>query len=351
VIQHIVLLAHRRRTRVLHSGFTLLEVILTLAISTILIAAVTAAIGTYMRVSEVGRAEVERAQLARTLLRRIADDLRSTVPMPTDAKAATMSDAATALTSTSSGTGGSTTSTNNSSATAAATDAAAETESASSASTSASTASSAVFYGTQYELQFQISRLPPLTASLLNPTTATDPLVISSDSLSDVKRVSYFLQSAASQAGAAVTTFASDGAVPTAAGGLVRQESSQVAAEFADSQGGANAAFPEPPTPEVAALEFRYFDGMEWLYDWDSSITGALPQAVEITLVLRSATTGDPLAALDPLALTSVTGATAALPDDRYYRLVVHLPAAVPNYGALSGTTSDATSTSTETTP
>lgn len=346
-------MTHRRFARRSRFGFTLLELVLTLAITAVLIAAVVGAIATYLRVSDVGRAEVERAQLARTLLRRIADDLRCVVPLPTDAKAGTMADAATALTTTSSGTSSGSGASSGSSAS---TDATATTETDVASSSSATTPSSAVFFGTQYELQFQISRLPPLTATLFNATTATDPLVISADSLSDVKRVSYYLQTAASQVGATVTTFASDGAVPTAAGGLVRQESSQVAAEFAAGQGGGAAAFPEPPTPEVAALEFRYFDGSQWLYDWDSSVYDALPQAVEITLVLRSAAANDPLAALDPLTAMSpaapATSLATGLPDDRYYRLVVHLPAAVPNYAALGVAPSDsATSTSTETTP
>ena len=42
----------------------------------------------------------------------------------------------------------------------------------------------------------------------------------------------------------------------------------------------------------VAALAFRYFDGYTWLPDWDSSINGYLPYAIEITIILESEAPG-----------------------------------------------------------
>ncbi|MBL9124698.1 MAG: hypothetical protein JNG90_13765, partial [Planctomycetaceae bacterium] len=39
--------------------------------------------------------------------------------------------------------------------------------------------------------------------------------------------------------------------------------------------------------PEVAGLEFRYFDGIQWLGSWDSAAAGVLPHAVEIVATLR----------------------------------------------------------------
>ena len=38
--------------------------------------------------------------------------------------------------------------------------------------------------------------------------------------------------------------------------------------------------------PEIDRLEFRYFDGQRWHTSWDSSISGALPVAVEMTFEL-----------------------------------------------------------------
>ena len=37
----------------------------------------------------------------------------------------------------------------------------------------------------------------------------------------------------------------------------------------------------------VDGLNFRYYDGEEWADEWDSRITGTLPKAVEIVLVMR----------------------------------------------------------------
>ena len=60
-------------------GFTLLEVLLAVGISMLAMAAVYAAMGIHLRFIEAGDNDVERAQLARAVLGRIAEDLRATV--------------------------------------------------------------------------------------------------------------------------------------------------------------------------------------------------------------------------------------------------------------------------------
>lgn len=42
-------------------------------------------------------------------------------------------------------------------------------------------------------------------------------------------------------------------------------------------------------SPLIRAVAFRYFDGTEWLDSWNSSITGGLPQQVEITVKIGRA--------------------------------------------------------------
>ncbi len=37
----------------------------------------------------------------------------------------------------------------------------------------------------------------------------------------------------------------------------------------------------------VDGINFRYYDGDEWVDDWDSRIKGKLPQAIEVVLVMR----------------------------------------------------------------
>ena len=60
-------------------GLTLLELILSLGLSVILLSAVGMALRLYWRSFEVKRTNVEQAHLARALLRRIEDDIRSAV--------------------------------------------------------------------------------------------------------------------------------------------------------------------------------------------------------------------------------------------------------------------------------
>ena len=66
----------RQRTR---RGFSLLEVILAVALTAVVVAMVAAAIDFHLGQLTVRRAKIEEAQLARAVLRRIADDLRGAI--------------------------------------------------------------------------------------------------------------------------------------------------------------------------------------------------------------------------------------------------------------------------------
>ena len=68
--------------------------------------------------------------------------------------------------------------------------------------------------------------------------------------------------------------------------------------------------------PEVVSLTFRYFDGVDWVEEWDSDLQGAVPTAIEITLGFVAPGPDDPLQA----------AAADAIPDT--YRFVVALPVA-----------------------
>ncbi|MFN6107877.1 MAG: prepilin-type N-terminal cleavage/methylation domain-containing protein [Planctomycetaceae bacterium] len=60
-------------------GFTLFEVVVALALSVLLLAGIYAGMDLYWRFSTTGQEEVERAQIARAVLRQIETDLRSVV--------------------------------------------------------------------------------------------------------------------------------------------------------------------------------------------------------------------------------------------------------------------------------
>jgi hypothetical protein len=111
-------------------------------------------------------------------------------------------------------------------------------------------------------------------------------------------------------------------------GGLARRVVDRSAARFAQENG--NYQWLDLQTelfaPEVVALEFAYFNGLEWLLEWDTQQDGGLPLAIEIVLVVRADPEVPPVTT--PLAGTGIRYGQNGL--DHVYRLVVHLPAADP---------------------
>jgi hypothetical protein len=100
--------------------------------------------------------------------------------------------------------------------------------------------------------------------------------------------------------------------------------------------------------PEVMFVQFRYFDGLQWLPAWDSQQFGGVPVAIEIILGLE--TSKDPAETESPLTGLSYDQLMTTLDPNHVYRLVVHLPSAEPtDTTAASSTTSTSTSTSTST--
>ena len=75
------------------TAFTLLEIILTLSLTLLLMAALYAALKLHLTMAHEGPRTVQRAQLARALLERIARDLRAAIPQPPPAESSTSSTA------------------------------------------------------------------------------------------------------------------------------------------------------------------------------------------------------------------------------------------------------------------
>ena len=191
-------------------------------------------------------------------------------------------------------------------------------------------------YGNQFELKVDCSRLPRVdqySAMLTETSSGVAPSIPS-----DVKNVSYFLQSADS----------SQGGMPSSAGGnatgLVRREMDRAAASFSAQDGSLDAS--EHPgnvlAAEVNYLEFRYWDGSSWYSEWDSEQMGGLPTAIEITIGI------DPAAGRNPeeLDVKAANELAAADMNGYMYRLTVHLPVSKPlvtdESADMTGETSDA---------
>lgn len=293
------------------AGFTLLEVLLAAALAVVLLAGLWSLLSTYERLFSKGQAKVEQAQLVRVLFDQLSEDLRSAIP-----------DTATALPG----------------------------------------ASSSVrrfgLFGTERSLQVDVlqvaaSQVIAAAAEAEGPAWKPPrPLQVP-----ELRTVQYWLE------GAADSGFA-EGAVRQ---GLVRREldwetpvaesvpgapPSPPTAE--DAETGAEKdptlAVPADPTgvapfraepsgpallrvPEVAGLEFRYYDGSGWSGQWNSLQRKSLPVAVEIVLRFNAGDAPSPrqpggpgsLSEEDAMALLlgEETAARLAGPS---YRLLVFLP-------------------------
>jgi prepilin-type N-terminal cleavage/methylation domain-containing protein len=268
-----------RRQRRLRRGFTLLEVLAALALSALLIAAVYSGLDMYYRFSTAGRDEVERAQVTRAVLHRIERDLRAVIyQAPQDAASSgAASSGATSGTSgsstssstsstTSSGTGGSTTTSANGSTTTAS----GSTPVAATSEESGVSAGSGLF-GDATTIMLHISQPNRELASVTDGNAATQA--------SDLRTVSYFV------AGKGAGQLQSMVKIQ----GLARLQGDRLALNLADQQTNLSllAASTESLAPEITSITFRYYDGFNWRFDWDSSTFGGVPKAIEITIEMN----------------------------------------------------------------
>jgi type II secretory pathway pseudopilin PulG len=268
-------------------GFTLVEVLLSIALTAVITGIIGTLVQVYMTNQNLGRDRVRQTQLARALLNMIADDIRTVVRHQTFDSAG-LSELLSGGQSGGGGAGG-----------APATGVSAGGVSADPSSTGggAMTGMPTVatlppgIYGTSTSIEIDISRLPrpdeyiPREPDLVSGTVADLP--------SDIKTVSYFVQSKrtdgvrdplATEIDIRSRMENNDGAV----GGLVRRSVDRAITRFAYEQGITDSLqrTGELLAPEVIALEFEYFDGAMWQMEWDSSIQG-LPLVVRITLAMQ----------------------------------------------------------------
>jgi len=291
-------------------GFTLFEVMLALALVSLVLMAVTIAIDVHLRLLDSGRMQVEEAQLARALLGRIADDLRSAViyrPVEADEflptlSAATVEQATEDLDL--------------------ATDEEVELPEEWATDTDELLLTPGL-YGDRYQLQVDTSRLPRVDQ--YDTTQTTGSLTSVAELVSDVKTVTYYVLDDL-QTGISYTTDASQ-----SGSGLVRREQDRAATAYASQTLGLAETQKETEAdliaPEVAAIEFLYYDGTELVEEWDSSERGGLPVAVDIAIAIIPARSRRTAAA----SWRTATASTALEEQDLLvYRLLVHLPVAEP---------------------
>ena len=333
-----VKLSQINRDRSARGGFTLLELMLALA----LIVVATAIIGSLMQMYASNFAtrgeDIRRAQVARSILTMMAEDIRGVVmeqaydPSVLEqlmgaqgggggggggtggAGAATGGeDPSGAGASATSGLSGS--------------DPAATSEMADLQSMTTATLKPGI-YGTQFQLMVDVSRVPRPDESIrLQQSLMSTEMV---DIPGDIKTVTYYVQSP-TQMGVqdSISAF---GAVTEEDGysaGLVRRQLDRAVTAYAEEMGNTQRLMTTGDllAPEVVSLEFAYFDGTQWLTQWDSS-TQSLPWLVQISLAMQSAT-GQRNGKIEPgTGLSSLSLADRQTYGVEVYELVVAIPGA-----------------------
>jgi hypothetical protein len=186
-------------------------------------------------------------------------------------------------------------------------------------------------YGTATQLQFDISRLPRVDQ--YQAVGNADGMGV--EIPSDIKTVVYFLQSEDLAAADGALGGGSVQASSTGTGhGLMRAESDRAVSAWGEMNGSSQSMYGGAKllAQEVTSLQFQYFDGTDWLPEWNSDDQSGLPLAIEVQLTIAS-----PQAATDPagnglLTSSPATGETTG----KVYRMVVHLPV-----GGVSPTTEE----------
>lgn len=95
-------------------------------------------------------------------------------------------------------------------------------------------------------------------------------------------------------------------------------EGDRLAMQRADEEANfeAQAELAEVLADEIVSLTFAYFDGVNWLEEWDSVTIGSLPRAIRVTIGFRSKPDDEP-----------AFGATT-IPVGQEYTMTVALPLA-----------------------
>jgi type II secretory pathway pseudopilin PulG len=162
--------------------------------------------------------------------------------------------------------------------------------------------------GSSNTIALDISRMPRMDQ--YNSTEANQ-------TQSDIKTLSYFFSPSAPSNSGSHNSIRLKG---DNNGGLYRREVDRAVAAF--NQDSGQVSTPDESSEllatEVSQIRFRYFDGEQWLNEWDSTELGGFPPAIEVVIAVdprRSNPTGRPATHISDNIIVE-------------YRTVVHLPAA-----------------------
>lgn len=293
------------------AAFTLLEMLLTLAMCVVLMTLISGAISFYVDQMSSAERVYRNSQVASAVLQMIEDDLRMTLtasPVDTAPLADVLASASSPLSALGLSSG------------AADGDALPEdpdlsdsgSDPSGAASTDADTLNVSLggtvlmspgLIGSSDQLQVDISRLPSLEDTAIDPSLAISNGKLM-DRPSDIKTVSYFVQpmgagenmdpleELATASGMGNTS----NVAVMSAGGLVRRELDRAISTHAASTGGLSrlSSAGEIISPEVTGIQFEYYQNGNWMLYYNTDSVGFLPPAVRVTLQIGGdATAGD----------------------------------------------------------
>ena len=288
------------------SGFTLIEVLVAVAMALLLMTAVYSAIDMHWRYKSAGQMELQRGQVARAVYAQLSMDIRSVqfaAPDPEEAAELEDDEAATD-------------------------DEDGEDLADIDADDLLQTESLGVF-GTSTRLTLHVNKpVPPRSFNRVGADDEENDLVLME---SEQRSVTWFLADlgGGDLEGQAAARFVDDPAM-IAAGlvdndsaldgplGLSRSEVDRLSGDI-DAPAETDSSLADVAeflAPEINSLVFRYFDGVDWQDEWDSEALGAIPTAIEITIGFVPPSPDDILQAT----------ASDAIPTS--YRFVVALPVA-----------------------
>jgi hypothetical protein len=304
---------------------------LALGLTTIILLAISMSVDLHLRSLDTRRKQLEEPQLARAILKIIADDIRNTV-LEYEQDLSGLEEMISNAAEGAAASGGGETSAEGGGGVPEESSSELDSELAAEATTASLDLAGTVtlptkpgIYGNQYQLQIDVSRLPRFDEyqSMLAANNATLGI---SDIPSDIKTVTYYVLSGDTAASASGMT-ASNQDILTSTDpdvvqrGLVRRQLDRAVSQYALANGLMSGTddVGEVVAAEVASIEFQYFDGIEWRYEWDTEVEGTLPLAIQIIMLLE-APSMDNLTADASQIGTSTNLEPSAL---HYYRLLV----------------------------
>ena len=302
-----------RRSR---SAFTLFEMMIAVGLCSLLMTAVYSALTIYFDLQNDSHEEIARQQVARALLRSITRDVQSTVfvkrTVVDEESSSGSSSSGSSRSSASSGSSGSASSSSSSSQL----DGNSYGDPTIDPATALANSTSGLI-GTATDLQLFVSKPDPN----LGYSDSQSITSVGSRS-SDLMLIRYLM---AESGGGGLSSALADkfgAADQTGPVGLARMEGDLFGLTTAITEGEELplVAASQMLAKEVAAVQFRYFDGLEWVEQWDSTALNMMPKAIEITLTLRKTpSASDPNEELQPDEVQATT-----------HRTVVSIPVATP---------------------